>query len=120
MMTVADLKLWVWRHLGLRRHLVGRKVVDDFVELAILHWEPEPLSHCRDDQQRAIVCDSVLRSVKRGYQVVSDRDPQEYGIFWAIVLQAVAALVVQLILRWWLESRMNRVRALVWQTELTR
>jgi hypothetical protein len=119
-MTVADLKLWVWRHLGLRRHLVGRQVVDDFVELAILHWEPEHLNHCHDDRQRGIVCESVLRSVKRGYQVVSDRDPQEYGIFWAIVLQAVASLVVQLILRWWLETRMNRVRMLVWQTELTR
>lgn len=119
-MTIGDLQLWVWRHLGLRRHLVGRQVVDDFVELAILHWEPETLNHCVDDTQRAIVCENVLRSVKRGYQVVSGKDPQEYGIFWAIVLQAVASLVVQLVLRWWLESRMNRVRALVWQTELTR
>jgi hypothetical protein len=118
--TIDELKLHVWRHLGLRRHLAGRQVVDDFVELAIQHWEPEPLSHCVDDQQRAIVCDSVLRSVKRGYQVVSGKEPHEYGIFWAIVLQAVASLVVQLILRWWLERRMNRVRMMVWQQELTR
>lgn len=119
-MTPADLKLWVWRHLGLRRHLVGRAVVDDFVELTIQSWEPENLNHCRDDEQRAFVCENVLRSVKRGYQVVSDRDPQEYGLFWTLVLQAVASLVVQLILRWWLESRMNRVRMLVWQQELHR
>jgi hypothetical protein len=36
------------------------------------------------------------------------------------VLQAVASIVVQLILRWWMESRMNKVRMLVWQQELTR
>jgi len=119
-MTPADLKLWVWRHLGLRRHLVGRQVVDDFTELAIQNWEPENLNHCRDDEQRSIVCESLLRSVKRGYQVVSGKEAHEYGIFWAIVLQAVASLVVQLVLRWWLESRMNRVRMLIWQQELHR
>lgn len=119
-MTVADLKLWVWRHVGIRRHLVGRQVIDDFVELAVQHWEAEPLNHCRDTEQQQIVLESVLRSVKRGYQVVSDKEPQEYGFFWALVLQAVASVVVQLILRWWLESRMNRVRMLVWRQELTR
>ena len=119
-MTVADLKLWVWRHVGIRRHLVGRQVIDDFVELAVQHWESEPLNHCRDTEQQQIVLESVLKSVKRGYQVVSDKEPQEYGFFWALVLQAVASVVVQLILRWWLESRMNRVRMLVWRQELTR
>ena len=119
-MTPADLKLWVWRHLGLRRLIVGRAVVDDFVELTIQSWEPENFNYCKDDVQRGVVCESVLRSVKRGYQVVSGKEAHEYGIFWAIVLQAVASLVVQLILRWWLESRMNRVRLLVWQQELHR
>lgn len=119
-MTVADLKLWVWRNVGVRRHLVGRKVIDDFVELAVQHWESENLTHCKDSDQRQVVLDSVLGSVRRGYQVVSDKEPQEYGFFWALVLQAVASIVVQLILRWWLESRMNRVRMLVWRQELTR
>ena len=119
-MNPADLKLLVWRRLGVRRLVVSKKTVDDFVELTIQHWEPENLSHCRDDVQRSIVCESVLRSVKRGYQVVSGKEPQEYGIFWAIVLQAIASLVVQLVMKWWLESRMNRVRMLVWQQELHR
>jgi hypothetical protein len=118
--TVADLKLWVWRQVGIRRHIVGRRTIDDFVELAVQHWEPNLLNACGDDQQRAIVLEDVLRSVKRGYQVVSGREVEEYGMFWALVLQAVASIVVQLILRWWMESRMNRVRMLVWQQELHR
>ncbi len=120
-MTVADLKLWVWRNVGIRRHLVGRQVIDDFTELAVQHWESEAYTHAVSGDQQAIVTEEVLRSVKRGYQIVSDKDdPQEYGFFWALVLQAVASIVVQLILRWWLDARINRVRILIWQQELTR
>jgi hypothetical protein len=118
--TIADLKLYVWRKVGIRRHIVGRKAIDDFVELSVQHWEPGYLNACANDQQRAVVLEDVLKSVKRGYQVVSGKEVQEYGMFWALVLQAVASIVVQLILRWWMESRMNRVRMLVWQQELTR
>lgn len=119
-MTVADFKLWVWRNVGIRRHLVGRQTIDDFTELAIQHWEPTLLGQCADGEQEAVVLEQVLKSVKRGYQVVSDKDPQEYGFFWALVLQAVASIVVQLVMRWWLDARINRVRMLVWQQELTR
>jgi hypothetical protein len=118
--TLADLKLYVWRKTGMRRHIVGRQTIDDFVELAVQHWEPGYLNACASDDQRAIVLEDVLKSVKRGYQVVSGREVEEYGMFWSLVLQAVASIVVQLILRWWMESRMNRVRMLVWQQELHR
>lgn len=119
-MTVADLKLWVWRNVGIRRHLVGRQTIDDFTELAVQHWECEAFTHAVDPEQRAVVTEQVLKSMKRGYQVVSGKEVEEYGFFWALVLQAVASIVVQLILEWWLNSRMNRVRMLVWQQELTR
>lgn len=119
-MTVADLKLWVWRNVGIRRHLVGRQVIDDFTELAVQHWESEAYTHAVDPKQREIVTQEVLKSVKRGYQIVSGKDVEEYGFFWALVLQAIASIVVQLILEWWLDARMNRVRLLIWQQELTR
>jgi hypothetical protein len=120
LVTVADLKLFVWRNVGIRRHLVGRQVIDDFTELAVQHWESEAYTHAVSGDQQAVVTEEVLRSVKRGYQIVSDKEPQEYGFFWALVLQAVASIVVQLILRWWLDARINRVRILIWQQELTR
>jgi len=117
---IGDLKNYVWRNVGIRRRLVGRRVVDDFTELAVQHWESEAYTHAVKPEQRAVVTRQVLASVKRGYQVVSGKEVEEYGFFWTIVLQAVAAAVVQLILNWWLEKRMNRVRMLVWQQELTR
>jgi hypothetical protein len=117
---VADLKLWVWRNVGIRRHLVGRQVIDDFTELAVQHWEGEAFTHAVDPDQREIVKQQVISSVKRGYQVVSGKEVEEYGIFWTLVLQAIASIVVQLILEWWLDRRMNRVRILVWQQELLR
>lgn len=119
-MTLDDLKLYVWRRVGVRRVLCGRKVVEDFVELTVQSWEPRLLHACVNEEQRSAVCANILRSVKRGYQVVSGRDVNDYGIFWVVVLQAVATLVVQIILRWWDETRMNRVRMEVWRTELTR
>jgi hypothetical protein len=118
--TLGDLKAEVWRSLPVRKHLAGRKTVEDLVELAVYSWEGRTLANCADHDARLAVCDDILRSVKRGYQVVSGREVQEYGIFWTLVLQGVAALVVQLILRWWLDSRMNRVRIEVWQSELQR
>jgi hypothetical protein len=118
--TIGDLKAHVWRSLPVRKHLAGRRTVDDLVELAVYSWEARHLAGCTTRAEREAVCGSILRSMRRGYQVVSGREPEEYGIFWALVLQGVAALVVQLILRWWLESRMNRIRVDVWQEELQR
>jgi hypothetical protein len=117
---VDELKLWVWRNVGIRRRLVGRAVIDDFTELSVMHWEPENFRAAVSAEQRAAVVENVLRSVKRGYQVVSGKEVEEYGIFWSLVLQAIASIVVQLVLRWWLDSRMNRVRMLVWQQESIR
>ena len=119
-MKVDELKLWVWRNVGIRRRLVGRAVIDDFTELSVMHWETENFRAAVSAEQRAAVVENVLRSVKRGYQVVSGKEVEEYGIFWSLVLQAVASIVVQLVLRWWLDSRMNRVRMLVWQQESIR
>lgn len=119
-MKVDELKMWVWRNVGIRRRLVGRAVIDDFTELAVMHWEPENFRAAVSAEQRAAVVENVLRSVKRGYQVVSGKEVEEYGIFWSLVLQAIASIVVQLVLRWWLDSRMNRVRMLVWQQESIR
>lgn len=119
-MKLADLKAHVWKSLPVRKHLAGRRTVEDLVELAVYSWQGRLLTGCTDDAQRQEVCAEILRSVKRGYQVVSGREVQEYGIFWTLVLQGLASLVVQLILRWWLDARMNRVRIEVWKTELQR
>lgn len=120
-MTLAEFKQNIWEEMPpFRRMIVGREVVDDLVEIAVHQWEPENLIACVDDTQREVVTENILRSVRRGYQAISGRDPQEYGLVWAMLLQAVASLVVQLILQWWLDKRMNRVRLDVWRKEMHR
>lgn len=120
-MTIGDLKDHVWRRLPLRKLLLGREAVDDLVELAVHNWEGEPLTYCTTDAQRQVVAGNIVHSVRRGYQAISGKDVEEYSMFlWPILLQAIASLVVQLILRWWLESRMNRIRVQVWQQEMHR
>jgi hypothetical protein len=121
-MTLAEFKQHIWSELPpVRRMLVGREVVDDLVEIAVHQWESEVLLHCVNDTERQAVAANILRSVRRGYQAISGREPDEFGVFfWPILLQAVASLVVGLILQWWLAKRINRVRLDVWKTEMHR
>jgi hypothetical protein len=122
MMTLAEFKAEIWGDLPpIRRMLVGREVVDDLVEIAVHNWEGQMLAQCSSDDERKIVAGNILHSVRRGYQAISGREPEEYGVFfWPILLQAVASLVVHLILQWWLAKRINRVRLEVWKTEMHR
>jgi hypothetical protein len=118
-MTLAQTKGYVWRRLGVRKHLVGRAVVDDLVELAIENWAGAFLNYCQNDNDRRMVCGVILDNMRRSHQVVSGKAPAEYGVVWAFILQAVASAVVQVLLRWWLERRANRVLLLAMKAELT-
>lgn len=117
-MRLEDLKEHVWRKLPLRRVIVGRRAVDDMVELAVANWETKLFDICVNEDQRTIVSRTVVASMKRGHQVVSDREVQEYGFVWVIILGAMANLIVQIILHWWMERRANRAMLLGWQAEL--
>jgi hypothetical protein len=117
-MRLDDLKEHVWRKLPFRKVVVGRRAVNDLVELAIANWESRLLEVCINDQQRAIVADTITASMKRGHQVVSGKEVQEYGFVWVIVLGAIANLIVQIILQWWMERRANKALLVVWQSEM--
>ena len=119
-MTIRDLQTYVWRRLGVRKFLVGRAACDDLVQLAVKNWAGEFLKHAENDEERQIVAGVILQNVKRAHQVASGEDAQEYGVWWVFVLQAVASAIVQLIIKWWLDRRSNRVLMAVWKQELTR
>lgn len=119
-MTLPDLQLWVWRELPLRKVLAGRAAVYDLVQLSVEVWPAELLNHAADDEQREIVAQEVERSVKRLHQACTAVDDTTYGVLWTFVLQALASLVVRLILEWWLERRSNRALLVTWQEQLTR
>jgi hypothetical protein len=118
--TIRDLQTYVWRRLGVLKFLVGRAACDDLVQLAVENWAGEFLKHAQNDNERQVVAGVILQNVKRAHQVASGEDAQEYGVWWVFVLQAVASAVVQLIIKWWLDRRSNRVLMAVWKQELTR
>ena len=120
-MTLTDLQEQCWASLPpIRKRLVGRQVVDDFVHLAVENWAGEYLNACQDNEQRQVYVHALLQQVKRGHQVMSGREHHEYGFVWVFLLQAVASAVIQWLVTWWLERRANRALMTVWQHELTR
>lgn len=118
--TLPDLQLWVWRELPIRKVLVGRRVVDDLVQLTVETWPAEYMNHATNDTEREVVAKEVVRSVRRLHHACTAVDDTTYGVLWTFVLQALASLVVRLILEWWLERRSNRALLVTWQQELTR
>jgi len=117
--TFDRLDDYVWRRLGPRRVLAGRKTVRDLVQLAVENWPAEMLNHCRDDAERQIVVGEVVKSMKRLHVATAPDDNKTMGILWLFLLQAVASAVVQLVLKWWLESASNRVFLVAWRKDLT-
>jgi len=119
-MNLADLREQCWESLPpLRKRLVGRETVDDFVTLAVQNWEGEYLMACQDNEQRQVYVHSMLGNLKRLHQTASPYEAAEYGFIWVFVLQAVAAAAIQWLVTWWLERSANRVLMAGWQQELT-
>jgi hypothetical protein len=120
-MTLADLQEQCWAALPpIRKRLAGRQAVDDIVTLAVENWAGEYLNACQDNDQRGVYVTALLGQVKRGHQVLSGKEPQEYGFIWMILLQAVAVAAIEWLVKWWLDRRANRVLMTVWQHELTK
>ena len=119
-MNLAQLQAYVWRRLPLGKFMVGRQTADDLVQLTVENWEAEYLNHARDDEGRRAVCLSMLASVKRGHQLASGKEPQEYGFVWVFLLQILAGAVIEILLKWWLERASNRVWMVTMKAELTR
>ena len=120
-MTLADLQEQCWASLPpIRKRLVGRATVNDFVTLGVENWAGEYLSACQDNEQREVYVHALLNHLKRGHQVMSGKEFNEYGFIWVFLLQAVASAVIQWLVAWWLENRANRVLMTVMQHELTK
>jgi hypothetical protein len=119
-MNLAQLQAYVWRRMPLGKFMVGRQTADDLVQLTVENWEAEHLNHATNDASQQAVCASMLASVKRGHQLASGEEPQEYGFVWAFLLQMLAWSVIQILLKWWQERASHRVWMVTIQAELTR
>lgn len=119
-MNLSGLQAYVWRRLPLGKFMIGRQTADDLVQLTVENWETEYLNHAHDEAARGAVCASMLASVKRGHQLASGKEPQEYGFIWAFLLQMLASAVIQILVKWWQERASNRVWMVTMKAELTR
>ena len=117
MKTREELYAYVWRRLGVRRIIAGRKTINELVEAAIANWDHECLSSAKDNKERDIVAAAIVQSMKRTHQMLGESG-EEYGFVWIILLQALASAIVQILIKWWMESATNRVMLVAMQREL--
>jgi hypothetical protein len=115
--TPADLKQHVWKQLGPRKWLVGRCQVDLLTQLAVENWQSDFMQAADSDLERQIVAQATLADIKRMHQAVGGYGDREYGMIWTLLLSAVASAIIQVMVKWWLERRANRVMLMVWQQE---
>ena len=113
-MTSNQLADYVWEQLGPRKHLAGRQRIAELVEMAVMSWPAEVLGECRDDADRQVVAEHTVGGMRRR---IRDR---QYGMIWTLLLTALASAVFQVLLKWWLERRSNRVLMLVMRQEAAR
>ena len=113
-MKARDMQDYVYARLGFRKRLVPREKVDSLVEQAIRNWPCEALSQCKEEDHYAEIRKANVGSLKRRVR------SQNYGFVWTIILSALASAVIDILIRWWLEKRANRVMMMVWRQEAMR
>jgi hypothetical protein len=114
-----EIQRYVWKSLGIRRLLAGKKTVMELIEIAVANWDEVAVSSARDAKEMEIVSQGMMIGIKRTHQMLGDYElDEEYGFIWVILLQALASAIVQILIRWWQESRENRLAILLAKKEL--
>lgn len=118
-MNRDELKETVWNSMPyLRKRLLGRERIDRITDLVIDRAPLEVLPYIEEGSNEEEV-------VRRAWQIaVKTRYCHEYGedaiqfgpLFW-IVLSPLIQYAIQAILKWWLESKRNRVLIADWRKE---
>lgn len=112
-MTQDRLVDYVWGQLGPRKHLAGRERVAELVAMSVSTFPAEALGQCNNDRDLQTVTDATASSLRRRLR------QREYGVFWTLILTSLASAVIQVLVKWWLENRLNRVMMLVMRQEAT-
>lgn len=120
-MTRDDLVQWVWHELPMRKVMLGRRRVRALTELAIENWEGENFAASAGrPAEEELVVKSVVNSIRRMDEVMSEEDSKQYGFLWLLLLSGLVSLIVQLLVKWWSAEEKNRVLMAGWQREMTR
>jgi hypothetical protein len=105
-MTRQQLIDAVWDELPAKRYLLGRKRGERLIERAIKRW-PVPVLYQCDAQQTAVVGEHLARSLER-----QERAEYGMGFLTSIILAAIISEIVKILIRRWLENRVEMLEAL--------
>lgn len=120
-MKKNELLQWVWEELPLRKIMVGKTRIRMLTELAIENWEGDKFAAASGlPYEENLVVKSVVASIRRMDEVMSEEEPKQYGFIWLLILSGLVSLIVQLLLKWWTEDEKNRVLMAGWQREMTK
>jgi len=118
-MNRDELKMTVWNSMPhLRKRLLGRGRIDRVVDLVIDRAPLEVLPYIdQDSNEEKVVCRAWQSAVKMRYCTRYGEDAIQFGpLFW-IILSPLIQYAIAAILKWWLESRSNRVLLAGWRKE---
>lgn len=119
-MEIDELREHVWANLPIRKLVVGKKRVNNWVDLAVENWQPMEFSAAPEGYQRDLVVQGVVASIRRMDEVMSDEEPKQYGFVWLLILSGLVSLLVQIILKWWFQEEKNQEAMAAWKEEMTR
>lgn len=119
-MDINELHEHVWSQLPVRKLVVGKKRINNWVDLAVENWQADAFSAAPEGYQRDLIVQNVVASIRRMDEVMSDEEPKQYGFIWLLLLSGLVSLVVQVILKWWFQAEPNREAMEAWQKEMTR
>jgi len=105
-MTREEFQSEVWESLPARKHLLGRRRVDAIVARALKDWPVAVLYQC-DPQQTAVVGQHLAKSIER-----QERAEYGMGFIASIILAAIISEIVKILIRRWLENRVEMLEAL--------
>jgi len=120
-MTFEELKDQMWRELPvLRRNMVGKRRIDELVEIAIDQCPIQFVEHVsRGGDESEVILSAWRQAVKRGHCLLHGEHNVQFGpLFWVLVGPLLQILLKKL-LDWWFESARNRVLMVGWQRSMT-
>jgi hypothetical protein len=101
-------KLDVWHRMPPTKFLLGRKRVEELVDLAVAGWPTDSLSHCKDSDEAMVLGDAYAQRLAR----------DQFGSVMVLLFIGLVTALVQVLLEWWLLSPSYRIQFSWWQEEM--
>jgi hypothetical protein len=114
---VEDLSEHVFQSLPLRLRVIGRHRARDIVDTAVHEWPVQPLAHAPSAGHAEDVFATLEEQVKSSYiGRYGDKEGYGFAILTVVLIAAISAIVQQLV-KWWMEKKLNKELMESWHNE---